>query len=1128
MANGFSKSPVLITLLDDNSNPVVGIIPTFAASGAGNSYSICSATDSNGESNCELTSTSAGFKSLEILTPVSVTSGSVVFVAQTPDEANSTLHVSEYAIGDGVNAAEVRILLIDIDGIPVPGFTPTISDDGGSTSSTACSASNALGYSTCFVKSTDMETVTVSFTSPIGFAQTAKVIFTQTAFVTTWKTDNPGTSSSSKISLPLVSAGAYNFIAFWGDGTYSLIDSGTDPDKVHTYSSPGTYEVKMSAVVSGGIPQLQFSDDPLKLLEVTQWGANEWNTFEAMFKGCANLVIPTTSGAPSIAVGASMDYMFQNATGFNSDISAWNTTNVVSMKGTFKGATSFDQPLNTWITNNVTDMSEMFSAAWTTFPPLVLPTFTPMIFNRPLDLWNTSQVKNMFAMFAGATLFNGDIGNWNTAQVTNMQGMFLAASAFNQDLITSGSQWDVSKVTTMEQMFQRASSFNGDISNWNPVLNTSLKRTFAYATSFNQTLNTWPITSVTTLWETFYGATNFDGLISAWDTSNVTSMYRTFAYASNFNQNLSGWRTQKVTSMAMMFAYAMKFKNGNMNLLANIDKWNTSLVTTMSYMFAGAELFNQDMRNWDTGKLKNMSYMFYGAKAFDQDITAWNTSGVTDMTSTFEGAIVFDQPIGALGAWDTSAVTKMPRMFYGATAFNQDLSVWDVSKVTDMLGMFCLAINFNNGSPAGVSNILPWTTTALTGPALASTFYSAMSFNSDISNWNVSNVTNTSRLFLNASTFNQALNTWNTSKVTDMQRMFEDAVLFNQDLSNWDTSSVTNMYNMFNHAEKFNRPLMKVGTGLGSKWDTGSVTNMKGMFMNATLFNADLSSWNTALVTNMSYTFYAAANFNNGGNPVMHWNTSSVKDMSYMFSFTNLFNVDIDLWDTHLVTNMSYMFWNAKVFNQVIAQWITSSVTNMEGMFSGALVFDSDIHTWNVSLVSKYSGFDTGTVGTWIAAEKPTWILPPTTVAKKLFITADTFDGNLGGITGADLKCASDSNYPGVGTYKALLGDASRSILPAELDWVIHVSQAYERLDSVSVTTSTGSKLWGVIAAPFALAGDHYWTGIISGTWGVSADNCSSWGSADPSSNGMASSVSGWNDVTVTCDQLKHLLCIEQ
>ena len=59
----------------------------------------------------------------------------------------------------------------------------------------------------------------------------------------------------------------------------------------------------------------------------------------------------------------------------------------------------------------------------------------------------------------------------------------------------------------------------------------------------------------------------------------------------------------------------------------------------------------------------------------------------------------------------------------------------------------------------------------------------------EISNWDVSNVTNMNGMFYEAKLFNQPLNNWNVSKVTDMELMFDSATSFNQPLNNWNVSN---------------------------------------------------------------------------------------------------------------------------------------------------------------------------------------------------------------------------------------------------------------------------------------------------------------------------------------------------
>ena len=65
------------------------------------------------------------------------------------------------------------------------------------------------------------------------------------------------------------------------------------------------------------------------------------------------------------------------------------------------------------------------------------------------------------------------------------------------------------------------------------------------------------------------------------------------------------------------------------------------------------------------------------------------------------------------------------------------------------------------------------------------------------STWDLSKVTNMSKMFKNALSFNLNISLWNVSKVENMSHMFEDAFNFNNSISLWDVSSVKNMSYMF-------------------------------------------------------------------------------------------------------------------------------------------------------------------------------------------------------------------------------------------------------------------------------------------------------------------------------------------
>ena len=91
------------------------------------------------------------------------------------------------------------------------------------------------------------------------------------------------------------------------------------------------------------------------------------------------------------------------------------------------------------------------------------------------------------------------------------------------------------------------------------------------------------------------------------------------------------------------------------------------------------------------------------------------------------------------------------------------------------------------------------------------------------------------------------LNFIDTSEITDMSMLFRYSD-YNFDVSDWDVSNVTNMRGMFNSCFVF------TGKGL-ENWNVSNVIDMSYMFCDCEDFNCDLSKWNVSNVIDMSNLF---------------------------------------------------------------------------------------------------------------------------------------------------------------------------------------------------------------------------------------------------------------------------------
>ncbi|TGK26225.1 DUF1554 domain-containing protein [Leptospira yasudae] len=176
----------------------------------------------------------------------------------------------------------------------------------------------------------------------------------------------------------------------------------------------------------------------------------------------------------------------------------------------------------------------------------------------------------------------------------------------------------------------------------------------------------------------------------------------------------------------------------------------------------------------------------------------------------------------------------------------------------------------------------------------------------------------------------------------------------------------------------------------------------------------------------------------------------------------------------------------------------------------------------------------------------------------RVFVTASSYNGNLGGINGADAKCASDANKPSTGTYKAFItGDSGANgrryacindgaVCPSNpttgsKNWILQASKDYYRADQTTkVFTTDANGLITSITNPVQAAADAFWSGFVANSttdWSI-ANACITGGMAwtdtsgvNNGNTGLASSAAFAQlkaDSIPNCSGNKKLLCVEQ
>lgn len=242
----------------------------------------------------------------------------------------------------------------------------------------------------------------------------------------------------------------------------------------------------------------------------------------------------------------------------------------------------------------------------------------------------------------------------------------------------------------------------------------------------------------------FYNCNKLENLdTSIWNTSNVTNMYAVFENCKSLNDiDVSKWNTANVTNMYRLFGHCDNIVN------LEVSDWNTANVTDFSGVFytCGSlrNLGKTNVSNWNLSNATDIRYIFANDEFLEEiDVSKWDVSNGVFFLSTFERCRrVTTFGDGSLSGWKTNKAKNTENMFCYIT--NGDLDYLDVSNmnmsnVTEANKMFrqlnTSLLDLSNWSASDLANI--------TTDKMSMMFYSinidTIRCKEDVKDWIISN-----------------------------------------------------------------------------------------------------------------------------------------------------------------------------------------------------------------------------------------------------------------------------------------------------------------------------------------------------------------------------------------------------
>ena len=156
----------------------------------------------------------------------------------------------------------------------------------------------------------------------------------------------------------------------------------------------------------------------------------------------------------------------------------------------------------------------------------------------------------------------------------------------------------------------------------------------------------------------------------------------------------------------------------------------------------------------------------------------------------------------------------------------------------------------------------------------------------DLSNKDLSRVTNMSGMFASSKYESVNLSNSNASSVTDIKYMFQSCIIDNLNLDNFKIDKLKEVVSVFYEFSTNSSVNL-------NNWNVSGVTSLEDTFYHGTFGELHVEDWNVSNVTNMHETF----GYTGAKELILNkWNTSKVHTVYNLFQYSNIDKIDISNW----------------------------------------------------------------------------------------------------------------------------------------------------------------------------------------------------------------------------------------